>query len=163
MKKIYQIVFLLLFINIKAFCQSNIYFQLGYGYLEHLSTGIGCRFKDNHRIFLSYGSNFYINTKEFSSIQLQYEYPNKIPNKFKLNYGIKGGYSIYSNNYYRWRLITLTPILNFNLKLSDKLIFVSTIGLTYSRAIEMKRLANGEIGWYKEFLPELKFSMIYDL
>lgn len=163
MNKLVLVICLLTLVNLKTNCQTNLYFQLGYGYLEHLSTGLGVKIKDNHRLSLQYGSNFFMNTHDFSVIQLQYEYPCQITHKYKINAGIKSGYSIYANTYYRWKLVSITPMVNFNLSLKNKLLLVSTLGLNYSRVIEAKRIAKGEIGWYNEFLPEFKISLLYDL
>lgn len=152
----------LLFISKYSISQSRVDFQIGYGYLEHFSTGVGLKIKENHKISFILGSNFFMNLNKFAAYQLQYEYPNLFKRKLLLNFGLKGGYSIYSNRYNKWELLSVTPISNLKYRLKDNLSFVTTLGLTYSKILKEERLEMGEIGWYREFLPEIKIALLYD-
>lgn len=135
--------------------------QIGYSYLEHFSVGIGLNIKENHKISALFGSNLFVNMSKFAVYQMQYEYPNQFKRKYLLNFGLKGGYSIYSNRYYKWDLLSIAPISNVKYRIKDKVVLALTIGATFSKVLEQKRLESGEIGWYRELLPEFKISLSY--
>lgn len=161
--KPFILIAILMLLSELAISQKKVDFQIGYGYLEHFSTGIGLKIKDNHKITVLFGSNLLMDLDKFAVYQMQYEYPNKFKKKYLINFGLKGGYSIYSNKYYKWELLSITPISNFKYRLKNELFFVFTLGITYSKVLKVKRIELGEIGWYRELLPEIKLSLLYDL
>ena len=73
-----QHVFLILTVfilsNVPLEAKPKLDFQVGYSYIEHLSTGIGLTIYQKHNISVLYGSNFFINPQNFSSYLFQYEY-----------------------------------------------------------------------------------------
>lgn len=159
--KLFIALVILLLFNKNAVSQTKVDVQVGYGYLEHFSVGVGLTIKENHKITSLFGSNLFMSLNKFAVYQLQYEYPNKFKKKYLLNFGLKGGYSIYSNKYYKWDLLSITPISNVKYRLKDNVILALTFGMTYSKVLEQKRLESGEIGWYRELLPEIKISLSY--
>lgn len=163
MYKFFIVLLVLLLFSKNSISQPKVNFQIGFGYLEHLSTGIGFKIKEKHKITFLLGTNFFMKLDDFAAYQIQYEYPNQMKKILLLNYGLKGGYSNYSNKYYKWQLLSITPISNLKYRLTDNLFLVSTLGLTYSRVLNQTRVEMGEIGWYREFLPEIKLSLLYDL
>ncbi|MFN8206879.1 MAG: hypothetical protein U0T82_05645 [Bacteroidales bacterium] len=135
----------------------------GVGYLEHFITGAGIKFKNGSSVTFRYGSNFFVNPHSFSSFSLQYERNLNRPHiePFHLNYGLRGGYAIYSNTYYRWKLVFLVPFAGLNYQLNEKLILGLQAGFSVNRELSAERLEWGEIGWYREYLPEFNVSLSY--
>jgi len=164
-----QIIFLACFIfiflinNCKA--QVKLKAQVGISYIEHFTTGIELSFKNKHKVSLIYGSDFFIKPQDFSSFMLQYESSlNRLKIKrFTPKIGVKGGYSIYTNKYYQWQLMALVPYIGSNYSINDNFDLAFDLGITFSREISMKRISYGEVGWYKEVLPEIKLAILYNL
>jgi hypothetical protein len=142
--------------------QSKAEFQVGYSYLEHLSTGIGLKFKENHKIMFLLGTNLFTKMNNFAVYQIQYENLNQLKRRLSINYGIKAGFSNFANNYYKWQLVTITPISSLNYRFTDALFLTATLGLTYSKVLKVKRVEFGEIGWYRLLLPEFKLALEYE-
>ena len=77
--------------------------------------------------------------------------------------GIKSGYSVYTNQYYQWKLLTVVPYVGLERAISEKWSLAMDLGMVYSRTLSMRRLNYGEVGWYKEYLPEIKLAVSYTL
>jgi hypothetical protein len=139
--------------------------RTGFGYLEHFITGAGVKFNDESSAGFRYGSDFFINPRSFSSFSLQYERKMSClhVDPFYLDYGLKGGYTVYSNKYYRWKLVFLVPVVGLKYHLSERMTLGVQGGMSVNRELSAERLGWGEIGWYREFLPEFNFSLSYDL
>lgn len=139
--------------------------QTGVGYLEHFTTGIGVEFSNKHQLSLLYGSNFFYKTSDFSSLLLQYDCKfNKLNfNGFTPKLGIKGGYSVYTNTYYRWNVLMLVPFVGVNRPLSKKLDLAFDLGLAVSHELSLERISYGEFGTYRKYLPEVKIGLLYTL
>jgi len=164
-KSIITIWLLLVIINYSGKAEVNFKAHLGISYIEHFSTGITLSFSNKHNISLLYGSNFLIKPQEFSSFLIQYE---MLLNKIKIGsitpkFGIKGGYSIYTNNYYQWELLAVVPFIGFNYPIKNKVSLALDMGVAVSRELSLKRISYGEIGGYKQFLPELKIGIFINL
>lgn len=167
MKIIHKVIcFLCIFLTWKTSNGNyNVIFKNGIGYIEHYSIGTGLNFLDKHTISLNFGSNFFMHIDDFSSYLIQYDY-TFTNNKIKFMYPrliIKGGYSIYSNYYYKWELLSLAPNIGITYPLNHKLSLNFDTGISINREISMQRINMGEIGWYKRVLPELKIEILLKL
>lgn len=145
--------------------QTVVKLQIGVGYIEHFSTGIGVSMGEKHQLFFLYGSNLYIKPADFSSFMLQYQ---RLILHSKLlgidfNIGLKGGYAIYTNRYYQWKLITAIPYLGTSYRLGDKTELFLEGGVANNQTLSLKRRKYGEIGTYKEWLPEFKLGLSFRL
>lgn len=164
MKKLLTLVLILFWLH-SVNAQLAFKVQTGIGYLEHFSTGIGVGIKNKHQLSLLYGSNLFLKTSDFSSLLLEYDFKF-----YKLNFsgftpklGIKGGYSIYTNTYYRWNVLMLVPFVGVNRPLSKKLDLAIDLGLAVSHELSLERISYGEFGTYRKYLPEIKIGLIYTL
>lgn len=148
-----------------AKAQTKFYTEAGASYIEHLSTGFGIDINSNHKIGIIYGSNFFVNTKEFYTAFLKYEnslYKIKFANLIP-KVGCKGGYSVYTNKYYTWDLVAIVPYAGIQYKVNKNIALFTDVGVTISRELAMKRITLGEIGWYKRVLPEFKVGVVYKI
>lgn len=164
-KRIFLIWLFLIILNYSSKAQVSFKAQIGISYIEHFSTGITLSLLNKHNISLLYGSNIFIKPQEFSSFLIQYE---MLLNKIKIRsitpkFGIKGGYSIYTNNYYQWELVAVVPFIGLNYPVKNKVNIALDLGVAVSRELTLKRISYGEIGEYKQFLPELKIGIFFNL
>lgn len=137
----------------------------GVSSIEHLSTGLNITTKRKHAINFLFGSYFFLNSSDNASYLLQYKryvYSLKFIDILPA-IGIKGGYSLYSDKYYRWELLSICPSFGLNYALTEKLNLELDAGVVYSRVLSLKRINFGEIGWYNELIPEIKISFLYTL
>lgn len=142
--------------------QPKIGVSSGIGYQDHFSVGLGL-YAQRHAFSLHYGSNFFIHTNDFFACQIQYEYLfDKLTFwHFKPKTGIKSGYSVFTNQYYQWEITSLTTFAGIVRPLTEKTILAADFGVTYSRELSLKRKNFGEVGHYKTYLPEIKFSILF--
>jgi hypothetical protein len=139
--------------------------QTGISYIEHFSTGITFSFSEKHNLSLLYGSNFFIKPHDFSCIMLQYDY---VLNKISFagispGIGIKGGYSVYTNDFYKWKLSSFVPFIGLKYQINKKFEIVLDLGMAVSIEHSVERINYGEIGMYREYLPEFKLGLTYKL
>jgi hypothetical protein len=155
---------LLIVISYSGMAQVSIKGQTALSYIEHLSTGVTFSFSEKHHLSLLYGSDFFINTEDFSSYMLQYYLRlNRITfSKITPVMGLKAGYSIYTDDYYKWRLASIVPFIGTNYQLNKKIDVLFDLGAAISRVQSVKRIRQGEIGKYRELLPELKVGILYN-
>lgn len=161
------LILLLLLISLHFPCKSQIIVkvQTGISYIEHFSAGITFDFSEKQAISLFYGSNFLVNPNYFSSYMLEYDRFIKQIKFFGITpkIGIKGGYSIFTDEYYKWRLIVIVPFIGFNYHITNKTEAFIDLGITYSREESLRRIKYGEIGSYKDYLPEIKIGLYFNL
>jgi hypothetical protein len=145
--------------------QISIKLQAGTGYIEHLSTGIGISFGNKHQLFFLYGSNLFIKPADFSSLMLQYQRLIHRSDLLRVNFnvGLKGGYAIYTNRYYQWKLVTVIPYLGASYNLGDKTELFIEGGAAFNQVLSLKRRDYGEIGTYRDLLPEFKVGLLFRL
>lgn len=162
-----SVILCLLFCFLCISVKSQIKFkaQVGVGYIEHFSIGLAISKSDKNILSLNYGSDFFIKMNDFSSFLLQYE---RLFNKMNIKsivpkIGIKGGYSIYTNAYYKWELIALIPYVGLYYPFNEKIQFNLDAGLAVSKELSIERISYGEIGNYKKYLPEIKLGFYYNL
>jgi hypothetical protein len=155
----------LVFIHYSGNAQFSFKLQTGISYIEHFSTGITFSFSERHNLSLLYGSNFFIKPRDFSCVMLQYDFLFS-----KLDFagiipaiGIKGGYSVYTNSYYKWKLSSFVPFVGLRYKACNKFEIALDMGTAISIEHSVKRISYGEIGMYREFLPEFKLGLTYKL
>jgi hypothetical protein len=163
-KRITTILLFLILVISRCNAQFSINIQTGLGYIEHFSTGIAFGLGNNN-LSLIYGSDFFINTSDFSTYMIQYD---RNVNRFKFNgfvpkAGIKGGYSIYTNRYYKWTLYSIVPYIGIGYPVSRRMDLDFDLGIAFSEEQSLERIRYGEIGAYKKHLPELKLSLVYHL
>jgi hypothetical protein len=139
--------------------------QLGIGYLEHLSTGITVGLKKNDSFSFLYGSNLFYKPRDFSTLFFQYDH--KIFrwsfSKFIPAAGIKVGHTVFSDNYYRWKVISAVPFISLSRNATTTLEMGTEAGLAISRIESVTRTNYGEIGNYKRYLPEVKIFIRYTI
>jgi hypothetical protein len=150
-----------------AYCtaQFSVKGQVGVSYLEHLSTGITFHLGKKHNVSLLYGSNLFIDTYYFSNQFIQYD--REIP-KWKIRnvtprLGVKGGNSFYSNPYYRWKVVSVIPFAGISYPVSARTEFLAECGVAFAFEQTVQRRSLGEMGHYKELLPEFKVALLYTL
>jgi hypothetical protein len=157
---------LLLFILVISHVNAQFSFKIqsGISFIEHISTGISLGLGKND-LSLIYGSNFFIRRGDFSSYMIGYDrYFNKFKFKgFIPKTGIKGGYSIYTNKYYRWKLLVLIPDIGVEYPISKRAEISFDVGIAISEERSLERINYGEIGTYRKRLPEFKLSLFYNL
>ena len=154
---------LLLTATLQGKAQVTLKATAGVGNMEHLSTGVGISIANTHSISLLFGSNCFIKTNKFSSYLMQYDVQ---VNRWQVlnttpRIGIKGGYAIYTNDYYRWKLLQVIPFVGLSYPLSSRLDLFTDGGVAISRELSEERVAFGEIGRYKKYLPEVKVGVTY--
>lgn len=164
MKKMLILVLALL-LQLPGIAQLKFRAQTGVSYLEHLSLGLGLEFQNKHQIQLLYGSNFLLKPNDFSSYQLEYSCRLNKPifHGFTPRLGIKGGYSVYTNTYYRWQLLQVVPFVGVSYPIHKKLDLAFDLGTAVSHELSLEHLNYGEFGTYRKYLPELKVGLTYTL
>ncbi|MDA3894179.1 MAG: hypothetical protein PF517_21170 [Salinivirgaceae bacterium] len=164
-KKKIIIACLLICVILSLKSQSIFSVKTGVSYIEHYTIGIGIHITESNELSLNYGSDFFINPQNSSSYFFQYAYLFRrfAFEKFTPKAGLKGGYSIYSNKYYRWELLVGVPYVGFDYLVRKKLDLFCDVGMVLSRELSMTRISLGEIGWYKRVLPEIKIGFSYNL
>jgi hypothetical protein len=130
-----------------------------------VSTGVTFRWGENHSVTALYGSNLFINTRNFSNLFAQYDF--SIP-RWKVQgiiprIGVKGGDSYYTNEYYRWHVVSLIPFAGARYPINDKFELLFEAGPVYSFEQSLQRIKAGEIGHYRYVLLELKIAVAYTL
>lgn len=164
-KKILSSIFFLIVVHYSVNAQFSFKLQTGVSYIEHFSTGITFSFSERHNLSLLYGSNFFIKPQDFSCVMLQYDF---LFNKINFagiipGIGIKGGYSVYTNSYYKWSLSSFVPFIGLRYQIDNKFGIALDIGTAISIEHSVERINYGEIGMYKEYLPEFKLGLTYKL
>jgi hypothetical protein len=153
----------ILFLAYPCFPQLTFKVQTGLSYIEHLSTGITLSFSEKHNISLLYGSNFFIKPKDFSTYMLQYHLKLNRMNFGRMTpaIGIKGGRVIYSDDYYKWELLTIIPFVGLHYQVNERLDIAMDLGPAISFEQSVQRISYGEIGKYRDLLPEFKIGTHY--
>jgi hypothetical protein len=166
MKRLTQLIIVLIFFISPFSGTAQVRFQVhaGLSYIEHVSLGAGFNWR-NHNVAVLYGSNFLIHPREFGSYFIQYHF--SIPSLKFLNttpmIGAKGGQTIFTDDYYRWNLVSMVPFVGIQRPLTSGIDVVFQGGVAFSFEQSVKRIAFGEIGHYKDRLPEVKAGIIYKL
>jgi hypothetical protein len=138
--------------------------QAGVSYLEHFSVGAGFQIARKHQLSLLYGSDFFIQPKRFSTFMAQYSFRMQ---RFEFlgvlpAIGVKGGGVIYSDKYYRWNLAVVIPFIELQcpVRRNTRVFLQGGAQVSFEQTVE--RLSYGEIGHYKELLPEVKAGVVYN-
>jgi hypothetical protein len=137
--------------------------QAGLGYLEHFSTGVTVRIAEKHNLSLLYGSNFFTRVKGFSTFMLQYD---RLLNKVTFagltpKLGVKGGNTVYTSDYYKWKMYAIVPLAGVMYPLNNKIEITVEAGICINFEQSATRIRFGEIESYKEFLPDAKAGVLY--
>lgn len=145
--------------------QSSLKLQAGFGYQEHFSSGITFSFLKTNSVSILYGSDAFYKPKNFSTLYFQYD--RQIPlltfGNYRTGIGARFGKSIYTDKYYRWKVISAVPLLMLDRQITDDMDIGVEAGLAISRIEEVSRISYGEIGKYKRYLPELKIRIRYKI
>lgn len=157
--------FALIIFSAPCVAQFSVQPHIGVSYIEHVSTGVTFGFRKNHSITALYGSNFFINTRDFSNLFIQYDFsiPRWTVRGAIPRVGVKGGNSFYTNEYYRWKVVSLIPFAGLRYPINDKFQLLFEAGPVYSFEQYMQRIKAGEIGHYRYVLLELKIAVAYTL
>lgn len=160
-----SILVITIFLSFKSIGQVVMRVQGGVSYIEHFSTGLALTFVDKHTISFLCGTNFFINTYEFSNLMLQYDLRIHRLAFWHLTpkVGIKGGDSIFTDEYYRWKVLNIIPYLGLQRTVRQKTDFFLEVGPAFSFEQKVKRIKSGEIGHYRELLPEFKLGIQYTI
>lgn len=145
--------------------QVRVQAHAGAGFTEHFSIGVGCTFAETHAITLLYGSDFFYHPKEFSTYMLQYAFAARRWRFSKVTpiVGLKGGHAIFTDKYYTWEVMVFVPFAGLQYPLSGNIDLTLQAGGAISFEQKAERLNYGEIGHYRQYLPELKAGIVYDL
>ncbi len=152
-------------LSLESKAQFTVKAQLGVSYIEHVSTGVALKWGKNHSVSFLYGSNFFIHTNDFSNLFLQYDLsvPKWKVGKLTPRFGVKGGNSFYTDDYYRWKVVSVIPFFGASLPMGKMFDLVFEAGAAFSFEQTVNRISYGEIGHYRELLPELKAGVVYTL
>jgi hypothetical protein len=133
------------------------------GYTEHLSLGVGCTFSGKQSVTVLYGSNFFFHRKEFSTYMLQYSLALRRLKFFNVTpaLGIKGGHAIFTDKYYTCEVAVFIPFVAMQYPLNRNVALAIQAGVAVSFEQKVTRRNYGEIGHYRQYLPELKAGMVY--
>jgi len=160
-------IILFIFFVLPDFCQAQPKLQAhaALGYTEHFSLGIGCTFANKHAVTLLYGSNFFVHPKEFSTYMLEYKLAfrrwallNGTP-----SIGVRGGHAIFTDKYYTWEVAVFIPFVSWQYPLNRNVDVAIQAGGAVSFEQKVKRISYGEIGHYRQYLPEVKAGIAYNL
>ncbi|HEY0742795.1 MAG TPA: hypothetical protein VGD40_15100 [Chryseosolibacter sp.] len=148
-----------------SIAQPTLQAQAGLGYIEHFSLGLEYSWKSKHSVSLHYGSNVFINSDQFSTVFIKY---NRTVNgltfqKNRPGIGLKLGSSIFTDDFYRWKVSSAVPFISLRHTFNRKLEAGIETGIALSRIESVTRINYGEIGKYKRYLPELNFTLHYTL
>ena len=145
--------------------QVSLHFQAGVSYIEHISTGLTINFDDKDQVSLLYGTNLFIKTNDFVSYMVGYEraFTSWQLAGFKPKLGIKGGYAIYTDIYYSWKLVQVVLCIGSEYSITKKLNLLIEAGVAISRELSLERINYSEIGNYRTYLPEFKIGLAYKL
>jgi hypothetical protein len=137
--------------------------QAGLSYIEHVSTGVAFGLGRKHTIMLLVGSNLFINMYEFSNYFIQYDYSFT---KWKINnatprLGVRGGDSHFTDDIYRWHVVHVIPFAGITYPVHAKMNLLVDFGAAFSFEQAVERVGEGEVGHYKELLPEIKVGILY--
>jgi hypothetical protein len=160
-----MLVFVVAIAYLPVCAQPSLRMQTGVSYIEHLSTGVTVQFRQKHNVSVLVGTNAFVRTYYFYNAFLQYD---RAFMKWKWKYmvpriGIKGGNSVYTNKYYRWKVVSLIPFIGATVPLRDRLDLLLEAGAAYSLEQEVTRRSFGEIGHYRSPLPEVKLAVLLSL
>ena len=163
--KVFLLLVLLTMYSATAMAQFKIKAHGGLSYIEHVSTGVAFGLGKRHTVTLLCGSNLFINMYEFSNFFIQYDYAfAKL--KFKgttPRLGIKGGDSHFTDDYYRWHVAHVIPFAGISYSVHTKMELLVEFGAAFSFEQAVDRVGEGEVGHYKELLPEIKVAILYTL
>jgi hypothetical protein len=143
--------------------QFAVKFQTAIGNIEHFSIGPSFNFDNRHQISLLYGSNFFIRTKNFTTYIL--EYSLKLKNisigNMTPSLGVKGGHVIYSDKYYKWEVASVVPFIRLCYPLNKNFEAFMDLGGAIAFEQSVERINYGEIGKYRDLLPEIKVGTYF--
>ena len=75
--------------------------------------------------------------------------------------GIKGGHAIFTDKYYTWEVTLFIPFVALQYSLSRNVDLAFQAGGAVSFEQKVTRIDYGEIGHYRQFLPEVKTGIVY--
>ena len=112
-----------------------------------------------------YGSTLFVKPQEFSTLFVKYNRALPVFNyrNFTPGLGLKAGQTIFTDRYYRWRVLSAVPLVSLSYTLNNRTSLLAETGLAFSRIETVKRISYGEIGKYKRYLPEINISVNYAL
>lgn len=156
---------LLTFACPRADAQVGLSVQGGLSYIEHVSTGVTLTFGKRHAASFLCGSNLFTNMSDFRNLFAEYSYSfvNLKLAKFVPRLGVKGGDSYYTDEYYRWHVLHVIPFAGCSLPLTARTTLFFDAGAAFSFEQSVERIKPGEIGHYRELLPEVKLGILYPL
>lgn len=149
----------------RAFPRTGLVVQSGYGYVEHFTLGAGIKLAQSHCITINYGTNFFIKMGDFSTYFLQYDYMFRSPvvRDTRLKAGLRSGYSVLTNEYYRWKVLSAVVYAGAVHTFSSKVDIYCDMGLCINRELSVQRISMGEIGSYRRYLPECKVGVRFSI
>jgi hypothetical protein len=144
--------------------KNSIDVQIGLGYLEHISVGLAATRNNRTSLTLSYGSNFMISARKFSSLHLSYDHLLGYQYAgLRAGLGAKAGFTDFEDENYRWKVITIAPYIIVEKKLRQSTSIGVKSGVGISKIQSVTRLSYGDIGMYKRYLPELQIYLRHKL
>ena len=77
--------------------------------------------------------------------------------------GVRGGDSYFSDSYYRWHVMNIIPYVGGNYSFSNKISFFFQGGVSIAFLQSVERRTLGDVGTYRQYLPEFKIGACYTL
>jgi hypothetical protein len=152
------------FVNAKCVSAQQYRLQatVGLGYIERFSIGAGVSRNDRSTLTVTYGSTFFYQPKKFSTYFLAYEHLlSDERGKLRTGFGVKSGFTTFADKYYRWKILSVVPMIVLQKKLTDNISLLAGGGLAVSRIRSVERLDFGDMGKYRRYLPELQLILRY--
>ncbi len=155
----------MVFVALHSGAQTLVKMHAGYSYLEHFSAGPIVEWRSRHSVSVRYGSNFFYQPANFSTFFAEYQRSILPGNLHRLipAAGIKIGYTIFTDEYYRWNIVSVVPLFSLRYRASDRLDLVAGSGVAICRIESVTRIHFGEIGKYKQYLPEFNVAIHYSM
>jgi hypothetical protein len=137
----------------------------GLSYIEHVSLGFRFQLNSRHSLSAQYGSNVLFSHYDFYNLIAQYDYSFKKGSQKNITprLGVRGEDSYYTDTYYRWHVMNIIPFLGAKHQFNPKISFFGEVGVSISFLQSVTRIKMGEVGIYKQYLPEVKFGIGYTL
>jgi hypothetical protein len=159
------LIFLLVAVIASVEAQTSIKANVGVGYLEHFTVGTTLAIRERSSFTLSFGSNIFYKPHDFATLYAQYEraFPSLAFGKAIPGVGLKAGQTVFTDDFYQWKVNSVVPFVSVSRRLSDVVQIGAEAGLAISRIQSVTRISYGEIGKYKQYLPEVKLSLRYRL
>jgi len=155
------------FIVLKA--QSNkLDLFTGYGYYENVLLGFKYEYKTGLNLGISVGSSLSLMNQDNYSLTLENNVAiaqSKLDefNRFKWFLTGKIMYWKYEDEYYLYKVLTLSPAVTRNFVFNNRLYISIDFGPLFTIVLHNKRKTFEEVGWPYHVMPNIRVLLNFDL